>query len=337
MDRDPRDRPRRTSSRSRSPASSTPNSRRPSLPRASSTRRTRRATRSARSAATSARTPAACAASSTARPAIPCSVSRSSWPTGGSSGPAAGTSRMSPATAHPAVRRLQGTLGIVTEATLRLRPAPPPRQTLLAFFATLEAAGEAVGRDDADGASSRSRSSSWTGSRSVAVDDWHHLGLDRDGRRDAHDRIGPARSGRRSTSSTVAEAGPASRPARRRWSGRPTPQEADWLRQASTAAPSAHSSGWASPGWRTSGCRARRSRRCSGRSKRIAERHQRPHRATFGHAGDGNLHPTSSSTVTILMRRVDQRGGRDADLYRAALELGGTVTAEHGIGPARRD
>jgi len=38
----------------------------------------------------------------------------------------------------------QGTLGIVTEATLRLRPAPPPKQTLLAFFATVEAAGVAV-------------------------------------------------------------------------------------------------------------------------------------------------------------------------------------------------
>ncbi|HEY8171417.1 MAG TPA: FAD-binding protein, partial [Candidatus Limnocylindria bacterium] len=38
----------------------------------------------------------------------------------------------------------QGTLGITTEATLRLRPAPPPKQTMLAFFGTLDAAGTAV-------------------------------------------------------------------------------------------------------------------------------------------------------------------------------------------------
>ena len=29
----------------------------------------------------------------------------------------------------------QGTLGIITEATLRLRPLPAPRSTMLAFFA----------------------------------------------------------------------------------------------------------------------------------------------------------------------------------------------------------
>jgi len=38
----------------------------------------------------------------------------------------------------------QGTLGIITEATLRLRPLPGPRSTLLAFFASVEAAGDAV-------------------------------------------------------------------------------------------------------------------------------------------------------------------------------------------------
>ena len=38
----------------------------------------------------------------------------------------------------------QGTLGVITEATLRLRPAPPPRSTMLAFFPTLDSAGDAV-------------------------------------------------------------------------------------------------------------------------------------------------------------------------------------------------
>src|SRR5205814_1918599 len=55
---------------------------------------------------------------------------------------------------------------------------------------------------------------------------------------------------------------------------------------------------------------------------------------TFGHAGDGNLRPTFWW----------ERGDADAEarvtaaceeLYRAAIELGGTVTGEHGIGVAR--
>jgi glycolate oxidase len=57
---------------------------------------------------------------------------------------------------------------------------------------------------------------------------------------------------------------------------------------------------------------------------------------TFGHAGDGNLHPD------LVLERGDPRGEAitkavQADLYRAALDLGGTVTGEHGIGSARRE
>jgi glycolate oxidase len=55
----------------------------------------------------------------------------------------------------------------------------------------------------------------------------------------------------------------------------------------------------------------------------------------FGHAGDGNLHPTY-----ILDRddpnaeaRID--AARDA-IYRAALELGGAITGEHGTGLAKK-
>jgi glycolate oxidase len=57
---------------------------------------------------------------------------------------------------------------------------------------------------------------------------------------------------------------------------------------------------------------------------------------TFGHAGDGNLHPD------LILERGDPRGAKitkavQADLYQAALDLGGTVTGEHGIGAARTE
>ena len=49
----------------------------------------------------------------------------------------------------------EGTLGIITEATLRLLPAPPPKLTLLAFFDSVHDAGRRGGRDHARPASCR--------------------------------------------------------------------------------------------------------------------------------------------------------------------------------------
>jgi glycolate oxidase len=69
--------------------------------------------------------------------------------------------------------------------------------------------------------------------------------------------------------------------------------------------------------------------------ERVGERHH-VRIGTFGHAGDGNLHPT------FVFERDDPRAeeiteAARADLYREAIALGGTITAEHGIGVARRD
>ena len=56
----------------------------------------------------------------------------------------------------------------------------------------------------------------------------------------------------------------------------------------------------------------------------------------FGHAGDGNIH------ASILMERGDDperaraRSAVEA-VFRRALELGGTLTAEHGIAMTKRD
>jgi glycolate oxidase len=55
----------------------------------------------------------------------------------------------------------------------------------------------------------------------------------------------------------------------------------------------------------------------------------------FGHAGDGNLHPS------FVFDRDDPTGAprlREAqdDLYKATLALGGSVTGEHGIGVVKR-
>ncbi|MEM3087714.1 MAG: FAD-linked oxidase C-terminal domain-containing protein [Candidatus Bathyarchaeia archaeon] len=72
-----------------------------------------------------------------------------------------------------------------------------------------------------------------------------------------------------------------------------------------------------------------------GRLDEIAKKHNITI-ITYGHAGEGNLHP-------VLM--VDERNkeefarAREAipEIFRAALELGGTLTGEHGIGLSKAD
>jgi glycolate oxidase len=56
--------------------------------------------------------------------------------------------------------------------------------------------------------------------------------------------------------------------------------------------------------------------------------------ATYGHAGDGNLHCNVLFDTASERPRVDQAV---AGILRAAVELGGTITGEHGVGLAKRD
>ena len=225
----------------------------------------------------------------------------------------------------------QGTLAITTEATLRLRPAPPPRSTMLAFFPTLEGAGAAVAGIAAAGLSpvTLELMDRFT---IAAVDDMNDLGLDRTAAamlmvesdmpaEAAADELSRAEIACREAGATdVIRSANA--------------QEADWLRQARRAAHFAlerlgevHMEDVAVPRARVPDMlRA---------VERIAARHD-VRMGTFGHAGDGNLHPD------LVFDRGDPRAQEKTeavkkDLYQAALDLGGTVTGEHGIGAARRD
>jgi glycolate oxidase len=65
----------------------------------------------------------------------------------------------------------------------------------------------------------------------------------------------------------------------------------------------------------------------------IGTRHGLPV-ATYGHAGDGNLH------VNVLFDREEERPRAEravGDVLRAAVDLGGTLSGEHGIGLSKRD
>ena len=165
----------------------------------------------------------------------------------------------------------------------------------------------------------------------AAVDEWHHLGLDRDaaamllvesdlpGAAAAADLDAAAEACQAAGATSVLRAADA--------------QEADWLRQGRRMAYRAlERLGTA----RMEDVGVPRSRipELIAAIEAIGSRHG-VRIGTFGHAGDGNLHPT------LVFERDDPRAEETteatrAELYRAAIELGGTITAEHGVGTARK-
>jgi glycolate oxidase len=66
---------------------------------------------------------------------------------------------------------------------------------------------------------------------------------------------------------------------------------------------------------------------------RIAEKY-RVNICTFGHAGDGNLHPTCTTDARNEeeIHRVEEAF---AEIFDEAISLGGTITGEHGVGTVK--
>ena len=224
----------------------------------------------------------------------------------------------------------EGTLGLITEATLRLLPKRPPNLTLLAFFPSIHGAGQGVANITAAGLTpvTLELMDAFT---IAAVDDAFQLGLDRTaaamlmvesdmGGEAAIDELKTAEQAclaAGATSVLIAA----------------DTQEADWLRQARRGAHGALERAGAA---RMDDVGVPRSNipEMLDRIAEIAARRQLPV-GVFGHAGDGNLHPT------YVLDRDDPEAERKIDaardeIYRAALELGGTVTGEHGTGLAKK-
>ncbi|HEX5040781.1 MAG TPA: FAD-linked oxidase C-terminal domain-containing protein [Candidatus Limnocylindria bacterium] len=224
----------------------------------------------------------------------------------------------------------QGTLGIVTEATLRLRPAPAPMQTMLAFFRTLDAAGRAVAAMTRAGVEPCTLEL-MDDVTIAAVDDWHHLGLDRSAA--ALLLIESDRPGESATAELIAAEAACTEAGASDVYRATDATEADGLRQVRRLAFRAMERIGVS---RMEDVGAPRSRvpELLAAIQRITAAHE-VRCGTFGHVGDGNLHPT------LFWERGDEASEERAhaaaeELYRAAIALGGTVTGEHGIGATRR-
>jgi glycolate oxidase len=226
----------------------------------------------------------------------------------------------------------QGTLGLMTEATLRLLPAPAPRATLLAFFPSLVAAGDGVAGLTAAGL--RPVTLELLDRTTIrAVESVYHLGLDLEAAAMLlveSDLPGAAAEGELDAAVRVCEAAGASFVMRAA-----DPQEADWLREGRRKAHySLEQQGVA----RMEDVGVPRSRvpDMLAEIERIGAKHAIVIGA-FGHAGDGNLHPTfvlpRDEDEAVAVARLE--AARE-ELFEAALALGGTVTGEHGIGVAKR-
>src|SRR5687768_12780547 len=202
----------------------------------------------------------------------------------------------------------QGTLGIISEAILRLRVMPPPRTTMLAFFPTLDGAGDAVARIVAAGIDPVTLELLDRPSI-AAVDDAFNLGLDRDAEAMLlveSDRPEAAALVELDAALAACEAAGAISTLKAA-----DATEADWLRQARRLALRAlERQGIV----RMEDVAVPRSRvpDLLRAITAIGERHG-VRVATFGHAGDGNLRPN------FIFERGDPRAEELTDLARADL------------------
>ncbi|MEX0706064.1 MAG: FAD-linked oxidase C-terminal domain-containing protein [Nitriliruptoraceae bacterium] len=224
----------------------------------------------------------------------------------------------------------EGTLGIVTRATLRLRPAPDGAATAVASFPTLGAAGDAVTRIVASGAI-LSLVEIMDRASVVVVDDWGHFGLDREAAALLllqSDEPAPLRGSIVERAAGLCDAAGATSTF-----FTDDPLEADALLQARRSVASAIEA-LPSAGVLHEDVAVPRSRICDmiAAVEEIGIRHD-VRTLTFGHAGDGNLHPLlvgeDPESFERAIRAFD-------DVLSAALELGGTITGEHGVGRVKR-
>jgi glycolate oxidase len=221
----------------------------------------------------------------------------------------------------------EGTLGIITEATLKLIPMPETKKTILALYQDLEAAARSVSKMIASKIIPTTLEFLDQPTLQV-VEDFAKIGLptnvqavlliEQDGPPEVVERdikrISEVCAAENAISVQVAE----------------TEEHAMALRTARRSALSALAR--LKPTTILEDATVPRSEisRMVRAINEIANKYQ-VNICTFGHAGDGNLHPTclTDSRNHEEIERVEKAF---AEIFEKAIELGGTITGEHGVG-----
>jgi glycolate oxidase len=225
----------------------------------------------------------------------------------------------------------EGTLGIVTEITVRLRPARPAEHTVVGYFDSLVAAGGAVAAVAATGVVP-SALELLDEHCLAAVDAWKNTGLRADAVAILLARVdAPGSAGDAEADAVLAAFGAGGAT----WAARSEDQEeADALFDARRLAyPALERLG---PVLTEDVCvPVGAVPAMLARVEEIGRAHDITV-ANIAHAGDGNLHP-------LLITPPGDDAAREraqlafAEIITAALDLGGTVTGEHGVGLLKRD
>ncbi|WP_433061126.1 FAD-binding oxidoreductase [Dactylosporangium sp. CS-033363] len=225
----------------------------------------------------------------------------------------------------------EGTLGVITEVTVRLRPARAPERTVVGYFDSAADAGRAV---TAAAAAGLTPSALELVDRHclAAVDAWKNMGLSADaavvllGRVDTLGAEGDAEA---EALREAFAAGGAT------WSAVSTDQdEADALFSARRLAyPALERLG---PVLTEDVCVPKAAvPQMLARIDAIGVAHD-IRIANIAHVGDGNLHPLLITPAGDDAARVRAQAAF-TEIVAAALDLGGTVTGEHGVGLLKRE
>jgi glycolate oxidase len=221
----------------------------------------------------------------------------------------------------------EGTLGVITEATLKLIPMPETRKTMLALYQDLSAAARSVSKIIANKIIPTTLEFLDQATLKV-VEDYAQIGLptdvqavlliEQDGPPEVVERdiIKMAEVCKLENAVSIQIAA--------------TEEEAMALRTARRAALSAVAR--LAPTTILEDATVPRSEIANmvKAINEITEKYQLTI-CTFGHAGDGNLHPTCATDARNHeeMERVEMAF---AEIFEKAIELGGTITGEHGVG-----
>lgn len=225
----------------------------------------------------------------------------------------------------------EGTLGIITEITVKLRPLQDPQRTVAGYFDSIVDAGRAVASVAAAGLTP-SALELIDKQCLLAVDAWKNMGLSVEanvvllGRIDTPGVIGDQEAEK--MLSCFAEAGAT-------WSAVSTDQEeADALFAARRLAyPAMERLG---PVLTEDVCVPKKHvPEMLSRIEQIGLRYDTTI-ANIAHAGDGNLHPLLITPHDDIEAR-ERAQAAFSEIIDAALELGGTVTGEHGVGLLKMD